>query len=56
MKVVSLCSGYGGLELALDALFPGGVAPRPAVVLLPHTDRSGHGVGQVRVRGGGLAC
>lgn len=25
MKVLSLCSGYGGLELALDALFPGRV-------------------------------
>lgn len=26
MKVLSLCSGYGGLELALDALFPGRVS------------------------------
>ena len=25
MKVLSLCSGYGGLELALDTLFPGQV-------------------------------
>lgn len=26
MRVLSLCSGYGGLELALDALFPGRVS------------------------------
>lgn len=25
MKVLSLCSGYGGLELALGILFPGRV-------------------------------
>lgn len=26
MRVLSLCSGYGGLELALDVLFPGRVS------------------------------
>ncbi len=41
MKVLSLCSGYGGLELALDILFPGQVqvtavcdSYRPARIVL----------------------